>query len=254
MDPYLENSGWPGFHLQLIAELASLLVPQVRPKYSIDPERRIYIETLPDKPISIAADIALFQDSRVPARHEKAGATATLEPTLYTAPIAEEHRESYIAIRDMQSHKVVTLIELLSPGNKRPGSVGCRKYLQKRRRILASRVNLVEIDLLRAGLRCPTIESLRSTTDYCVMISRRRRRSRIEVYEWPLRHILPTIPIPLGPDDDDVMLDLQASLNVVYDRAGYDYTLNYSRPLDPPLRDIDLDWTAEIVANLRRLA
>ena len=45
---------------------------------------------------------------------------------------------------------VVTAIEILSPTNKLD-SRGRSQYMAKRRKVLASATNLVEIDLLRAG-------------------------------------------------------------------------------------------------------
>ena len=43
MDPYLEHPEiWPGVHLLLIAALAEALAPQLRPKYSISVEVRMY--------------------------------------------------------------------------------------------------------------------------------------------------------------------------------------------------------------------
>jgi hypothetical protein len=47
---------------------------------------------------------------------------------------------------------LITLIEIVSPLNKRPG-VDRRAYLRKQRDVLESDANLVEVDLLRAGER-----------------------------------------------------------------------------------------------------
>src|SRR5439155_20452495 len=52
-----------------------------------------------------------------------------------------------------RSNELVTVIEVLSPTNKLPGSDGSREYAHKRERLLESHVNLVEIDLLRGGQR-----------------------------------------------------------------------------------------------------
>jgi hypothetical protein len=66
------------------------------------------------------------------------------------------------------------------------------------------------------------------------------------VYAWHLPHSLPSIPVPLAGDDPDATLDLQAIFTTVYDRAGYDYALDYERPVEPPL-----DGTAEAWARER---
>ena len=57
-------------------------------------------------------------------------------------------RQGYLEIRDVATSEVVTVMEVLSPTNKRPGE-GQRTYEAKRQTVLASPTNLVEIDLLR---------------------------------------------------------------------------------------------------------
>ncbi len=43
MDPYLEGPNfWPEVHSRLIIEIAELLVPQLRPKYRVALEKRVY--------------------------------------------------------------------------------------------------------------------------------------------------------------------------------------------------------------------
>ena len=51
-----------------------------------------------------------------------------------------------------RGHRLVTLIEIVSPSNKRPG-VDRRAYLMKQREVLDSDANLIELDLLRDGER-----------------------------------------------------------------------------------------------------
>lgn len=58
----------------------------------------------------------------------------------------EEAVERWLEIREA-SGRLITAIELLSPGNKRDF---CRDdYLRKRRGFIGASVNLVEIDLVR---------------------------------------------------------------------------------------------------------
>ena len=78
-------------------------------------------------------------------------ATGTLtEPIVTTVPITEETQERYLEIRDVGTGTVVTVLEVLSPKNKRSGE-GRTKYDTKRQNLLNSTANLVEIDLLRTG-------------------------------------------------------------------------------------------------------
>jgi hypothetical protein len=71
----------------------------------------------------------------------------------------------------------------------------------------------------------------------------------IESQKWPLTHRLPIIPIPLAGADPDVPLDLQAMFNLVYDRAGYDYALDYQQPLHPALSKTEASWLGARLAN-----
>ena len=142
----------------------------------------------------------------------------------------------------------MTVIELLSPSNKRHGGEGQTEYLSKKDDVLRSRTNLVEIDLLRGGERIPTLELL-PPGDFYAFVCRAPRRHRADVYAWPLNHRLPPIPIPLSPGDREVTLDLQAVFDSVFDRAGYDYSLEYDRPLAPPVDKPTAKWIRDILKS-----
>jgi hypothetical protein len=250
MDPYIENQRWSGFHHMLIAELASTLVKMLRPRYEVDPEERIYVETAFGEPRVIRPDVAVSTSAPSRAGNSTAAAVLDVEPNVYTLPMPMlvEERESYLVIRKTGEQKVVTVIEVLSPANKRPGSDGRREYLKKRHEILRSDSHLVEIDLLLGGERLPTIRPLLRTTDYCAFVCRAGQRPEAEVFEWSIRSRLPRLPIPLVVDDPDAIVDLQPAMNAVYDRSGYDYALDYSVPLSVPLRPADEDWVKQLFA------
>jgi Protein of unknown function (DUF4058) len=59
-------------------------------------------------------------------------------------------RTPYLKIVDAQDRRVITVVEMLSPTNKTPGK-DRNAYLAKREEYSAANVNLVEINLLRAG-------------------------------------------------------------------------------------------------------
>ena len=142
--------------------------------------------------------------------------------------------------------EVVTVIEVLSPGNKRPGSDGRREYLTKRETVLLSATHLLELDLLRGGERLPTIEAL-PRADFYAFVCRARQRPLAEVYPWTLRQPLPSLPVPLAQGDPEISLDLQAVFTTVYDRAGYDYALDYTQPVEPPLSEEEQAWCSEVL-------
>ena len=44
------------------------------------------------------------------------------------------------------------------------------------------------------------------------------------------------LPVPLQPEDENIVLDLQGVIDTVYDRAGYDLDINYNSDPDSPPR------------------
>jgi hypothetical protein len=155
--------------------------------------------------------------------------------------VKEETREARLEIVDRESQSVVTVIELLSPANKVPGSDGRKSFVQKRSLVMDSPSHWVEIDLLRGGFGARP-DWLRSPCDYFVHVSRAQRRPKGLV--WPIRlsQRLPVITIPLRPEDPDASLDLQAVMSTAYDRAGYDLSVDYTRDPVPPLTGEWAEW------------
>lgn len=250
MDPFIEVQKWSGFHHMLITELAQTLVKELRPRYEVDPEERIYVETTAGDAHAYRADVAVSAGSPSASRGAIGGAVLDIEPSVYTLPESQamEEREAYLVIRKTGRRDVVTVIEVLSPTNKRAGSDGRREYLKKQHQVLRSSAHLVEIDLLLGGERLPTVRPLKPTTDYCAFVCRAGQRPQAEVFEWTLRTRLPRIPIPLLPDDADAILDLQHALTAVYDRAGYDYSLRYDEALAIQPRPSDEAWLKQVLA------
>src|SRR5688500_10610589 len=118
-----------------------------------------------------------------------------VQPVECRLPMPQERRETFLVIRERETMEIVTVIETLSPANKRASSDGREQYLAKREEILRSRTNLVEIDLLRGGKRLPAQGM--PTGDYYALVSRGHKRPRTDVYAWSIRQPLPEIPIPL---------------------------------------------------------
>jgi hypothetical protein len=247
MDPFIEGDEWESFHSRFIAGISDALVLRLRPNYLVRTERRVYVEHSYEEPRTTRPDLAIVRARQDRGRRSNtASTTAVLEPVECTLPGPVEVREKYLVIRRVKSSEVVTVIEVLSPGNKREGGRGREEYLAKRDEILQSKTNLIEIDLLRGGARLPTIEPL-PPADYYAFVCRAKRRLRADVYGWSLQRSLPTIPVPLAPGDPEPPLDLQAVFNDVYDHVGYDYSLNYHRALTPPLEKADSKWVHHLL-------
>lgn len=248
MDPFLESQDWDDFHVDWMTELRRAIVRQVRPRYAVKVERRVYVTRVDEKKAEFIVPDTSIVRGEVDAPMSGGGtATVTaLEPVLLRLPRREERRQTFLTIRKPETKEIVTVIETLSPDNKRKGK-GRRKYLRKRRAVLSSSTHLVELDLLRGGLRLPMDDPL-PAADYFAFVSR-AEEPQAEVYAWKLPRRLPEIPIPLADEDPDVRIDLQAVFDTVYDRAGYDYTLDYQAPLQPPLSEDEQRWVAQVLTD-----
>jgi hypothetical protein len=173
-------------------------------------------------------------------------------------------RHQFVEMRDSsQGHKLITLIEIVSPSNKRPGP-DRQAYQREQREVLESDANLVEIDLLRDGRRIlpdvgleALIRGLPQPPAYLVLINRAWRRdpgaSAYQVFPVSLREWLPCIPVPLKEGEEEITLDLQFVFNRAYDTGPYrrgavDYA---SPPPEPPLGEEDAAWAAGLTRPWR---
>ncbi len=251
MDPYLEQPGlWPDVHHELISVSREMLNQQLRPRYHVRVEERVYIsdESDPGRSV-IVPDLRIRGTERSDTPHSPHAAgdarVAIAEPVAVTTLIDDEIHEARLEVVDRSDRSVVAVIEFLSPTNKVPGSRGRASYQQKRQEVMRSPSHLVEIDLLRTGERIAAREAL-PQLDYLVHVSRMGERPRGLVWPILLPQRLPVIPIPLKPHDPDAPLDLQAVLNTAYDRAAYDLEIDYRRPPQPPLPPEYQGWANEL--------
>ena len=253
MDPYLERpSLWPDVHHRLLSCMSDVLAPILRPAYFVQIEERVYLmdESDPAWPV-IIPDLVIVPTSeyRAYSPPDSESATALLtQPAPAVLVLDEEIRETRLSIIDVGSQKIVTVIELLSPTNKVPGSEGMHSFAEKRKDVLHSDAHWIEIDLLRGGARIP-IDGNFANSDYRVHVSRVHERPKSWVWPIALPQRLPRIPIPLRPEHPEAELDLQAVLNLAYDRAGYDLVVKYDRDPTPPLTDSQRAWAKAILTK-----
>jgi hypothetical protein len=242
MDPYLEDpGGWVGVHDGLIARLRTELNRLLGPTFVADAGTSVYV---------VAADEQrwVFPDIYVIETHheEQARREARLAaPVQVLLSVPETVNVPYILIRDRETRRVLTIIEVLSPINKAPATTRVRQdFLSKRHDTMASATNWVEIDLLRAGERPP---EARGMGTYYVLV---KRVGEPKTGIWPigLQDQLPHIGIPVRADVDDAELALQPLLDQVYSEGRYADLLDYMQPPPaPPLPRSDAQGVAEQV-------
>ena len=234
MNPYLENPTlWSEVHSWLIIELARSLNPSLIPKYRAAVEKRVYMDSL----LVGIPDASVFQQNPETSRAPNRVTTGVLtKPIRVTLPLTEQITERYLEIREVKTGKVVTVVEVLSPKNKRVGE-GRDKYLTKRQKILDSATHLVEIDLLRTGNFMPMVQGIRS--DYRILVSRANLRPEAELYPFNVTESIPQFLFPLQLPDEEPVVNLAEILEQVYQEAALDLAIDYSVQPVPPLSESD---------------
>ncbi len=185
MDPYLEcTARWPTFHHQMILGVAEALQPSLGDRYRLRFAARVY----------------------------------KIRQALFTSVVEDEHKESFVELRDRAADKLVTQIELSSPAN-RTNAESRTAYLRQRAGSEKAGAHVVELDLVLEGstLLAADLTAL-PERQHVVSVTRAARPARYELYSASLRKRLPRIRLPLAADDRDLILDVQAVFSRVYDR------------------------------------
>jgi hypothetical protein len=168
----------------------------------------------------------------------------------------EPLRHHFVEIRDaVRGHALVTLIEIASPTNKRPGP-DRRAYEAKQREILDSDTSLIELDLLRGGQRliggAVVIEGASQfdpLPDYLVAVNRAWQRGaelQYQLFPIQLEQSLPCITAPLREGESEPPIDLQYVFQLAYDGGPYARgAVDYDQSPNPPLRADLAKWMKE---------
>jgi hypothetical protein len=243
MDPYLEAPTlWPDVHGRLAVAICDQIQPSLSPRYTAVIVPYVAYESIDIAPARFAVPDVAVLDRGGPVRDQEI-ATVIAAPPL-TGLVAMEVPTQYhrIEIRTAGDETVVTVIEILSPANKRPGADAADAYERKRREILRSDVHLLEIDLLRGGRR-PSFETPLPNAPYFIFLSRAEQRPRVGIWPLSLQQPILAIPVPLRAPDPDVALDLTRALQQIYASARYDLRIDYQRDPPPPeLSSVDGAW------------
>jgi hypothetical protein len=244
MDPYIEACGlWGDFHTHLIEEIYERLAEAVPERYVVRTGERSYVvlvESEGKKNYPFLPDVSVTTQ-RGRRKITKKGGTALAEPADQAEPVTmrafvqEEHREAFIEIYETDpEQRLVTSLEVLSRSNKHAGTEGWDLYQRKRQSLLLSNVNLVEIDLLRGGQRMPMLDPW-PDSPYTLLVARAKNPQLCRVWPAHFQRPLPALPVPLAKPDPDIPVALQPMIDVIYQRSRYKRSIDYSKPLIPPL-------------------
>ena len=253
MNPWLEQPGlWSDVHFRLIGALARHLGPLLGPHYYVCIGAQTYITTpFADPPAARYPDAAIVQARShtlpIPIKRLSEAAALPLAPVYVHVPAPDTIEETYLEIRATGAEQVITVIEVLSPVNKRPGP-GREKYECKRLEILSTYTHLVEIDLLRAWPPMPVMDDI-DLGDYRLLVRRGEQGSRALLYPFRLREPIPVFTLPLQPGDAEPQVELKPLLDAVYAEGRYELRIDYHQASTPPLYPDDAVWASELIVS-----
>jgi hypothetical protein len=249
MDPYLERH-WRDVHSSLVIYARDQMQEFLPEELFARVEERVYVENPGNDDRSIYPDVRVVEHR--PGTQSTVAVADEIEiaESFLVTTQDEPVTETYIEIREIGSgHRVVTVIEFLSPANKVAGP-GQEQYRQKQAELCQGGVSLVEIDLVRTG-RAPNDVVFPSIpaelrTPYMARVRRSWEPLRIQCYRLPLRARLGAIMVPLRRCDREIPLRLQQLVDQCY-RNGRYHTLDYQAEPEPPLSPDDARWADELL-------
>lgn len=232
MGPYLEEpSLWDRIHDGLVRhafDSLNAILPLER--YSARLDRHAWLE-------DEEADSCIIKREGV--KHD---AKAPLQVRL---PYVRCEGGAYIVISAL-SGRAVTVLTFVRPEHKQKGfSREAYRYLLST--CLTSRANFVECDLLRAGERTMSRPLHQRKEEYLITYSIVEFET-VGQFAFGVRVPIPPAPVPLGPGDLHLKLDLKACL----DRARSGLDVDYARAPTPPLNSADAEWATALLSSRTR--
>ncbi len=255
MNPWLE-AYWGDVHTRLTTYSCDEIQRQLPPTLHAHVEEYLAVEEDDDDSVPsgrrISPDIVVHSTPNKSKLEQASIAVAVLdepgaEPVTFRR-MAERQTLRYIRIVDLKNHhRVVTVVEFISPANKTPA--GKEQYRRKQNELLDGGVSLVEIDLLRRGEWVIASDYMNYPVQlrgpYRICVTRSTALLDGEAYFANFRVPLPNIRIPLRATDADIRLPLQKLLNQSYENGRYDMVIDYDHTPDFVCSDEDWSWIQE---------
>ena len=238
MDPFLE-AHWYDVHTRLIVILSNQIAATLPDDLRVQVEKSLTVSDEEEEDSRYRSDVAVtgpkqepeWKTGWSPDEDSSEGGTAVAAPAAVATPVVIKFpRPSprHLEIRMTGEHRrLVTTIEVLSPGNKLPGFPR-ERYAMKRERLLYTDANFVEIDLIRAAppFLPGGFTAEHDPTPYLVTVHRAFEHD-LELYPIGIEEPLPTFLVPLRPRDRDIAVNLQAAIGDCYRDGQYWKTVEY---------------------------
>ena len=249
MDPYIEASGiWPDFHATLLVAIRADLNAHLPKGFAASIELYVWADdSKQQRTATIAEPDIQVRESNWRDTSEPSIATLSAHTTI-VLPALRRKKRRFIKVVDIRTRQVVTVVEVLSPSNKKNGD-DRERYLEKRKEYLANDLSFVEIDLLRGGKRPPLGKRHGAIFDYYAMVCRPWEFPRADFWTFGIRDPLPVIPVPVTEELQDTHLNLHACVERSYQEGRYSEDLPYHEPLKPRLRPEDRNWARELITS-----
>ena len=258
MDPFLE-AHWGDVHARLATSMSNELRKQLPGGLKARLETSVMLETVDFEPLIeetlseanyVYPDVGIYhRDGAESAFATEPAGIAVAEPELVEPRLTARKRHSVQILDADKKMRLVTAIEIISPGNK-IGSRNRQEYQDRAERILDADASLVEIDLLRRGHHVLQSRPRPHRGHYGIAVTRAWKQSRIEYYPGRFDFPLPTIRIPLRRSDPDAILELQKLIAQAYYDGDYEDT-DYTLQLKPPFNAAEKEW---LEAQLKKRA
>jgi hypothetical protein len=254
MDPFIESPAhWPDFYARFISELANAINDLLPDQYVARINEHV-MSIAPTYRVEGEDDPEFIPDVAVVSAPQSAASIGGENPAGLLAPVMvgninffDDYAEGFIQVLRLPEQELVTVIELLSPTNKYGEGRGI--YMKKRREFLSQKVNLVELDLIRAGVRLQFDQPL-PPGHYRAFISRSDERPRTSVYSWSVREPLPKLPIPLRAGEGAIVVALLTAFGKAYDQGRYPKLIDYrAAPPPPSFSSSDSEWIRQTLSN-----
>ena len=136
MDPYLEGEMWMEFHDRLANQVSEQLLHTLSERYTALLNKHYWLddgalEIVSDSRSSVYPDVHVVEASRLQEAVAEYVVADTRERVVeLVSPIPQTIPALSVEVRDVAQRRLVTVIELLSPGNKR--GKGWEQYNDKR--------------------------------------------------------------------------------------------------------------------------